>query len=154
MINGRKTALTCFGAKGEDPITTTVYVFDYCGWSLPGQYGSASERSWDPEVVKITYTRESVIRYVVTDAIARERRVEYLSSPEKLPKDALLVACKMTSDGYDFHFAVRLDNGVWLDKPGTRESRYGKIDGFADVWKIGDDIYDSDTIYFAYFRNR
>ena len=65
-----------------------------------------------------------------------------------------MVACKLTSDGKDFHFAVRISDGVWLDKPGTGESRYNKIDGFAEVWEIGGYVYDTDTIYFAYFRDR
>ena len=130
------------------------YVFDYYGWSLPGQYGFPQERSWNPETTNITYTRESMIRYVEADAVARERKVEYISTPDKLPEGALLVACKLTSDGKDFHFAVRLQNDVWLDKPGIGESRYNKINGFAKVWKIGECIYETDTIYFAFFRNR
>ena len=128
------------------------YVFDYWAWSLPGQYGYPAEQNWDPLTTDITYTIDSMIRYVEADATARGRRVEHISSPAQLPEGALLIACKLTSDGKDFHFAVMLPNNVWLDKPGAGESRYNKIDGFAKTWVIGKSIYDSATIYFAYFR--
>ena len=137
---GGRTNKNCYG-----------FVFDYWEWCLPGQYGCSLERDWDPLSTDVTYTRESMINYVEADAVARSRNVYHISSPESLPNDALLVACKLTSDGKDFHFAVRLPNGAWLDKPGKHESRYNKINGFASTWVTEDNTYDSETIYFAYF---
>ena len=139
--------------EGAGPYYDNCYgfVFDYWAWSAPGQYGYPNERDWT--VSDVVYTKESMIHYVKADAVARDRKVEYLSSPDELPEGALLVACKLSSDGTDYHFAVRIPNGAWLDKPGKHESRYNKIDGFAKVWEIGENVYTSPTIYFAYFRN-
>lgn len=74
-----------------------------------------------------------MIQYVVEDAIKLGKKVTYIESPEMLPHGALLVACKLEPGTSDFHFAVQLPNGVWIDKPGRNESRYGKIDGFGKI---------------------
>lgn len=90
---------------------------------------------------------------VLADAQVRKRDVTYL--PEEYlsfsrPDGAYLIACKLSDDRMNYHFAIQLSNGDWIDKPGTKESRYNKIDGYADIWEIDEYIYDSETIYFLY----
>lgn len=50
----------------------------------------------------------------------------------------------------DYHFAVMNGDGIWIDKPGSQESRFGVLDGFADVWDTGDYQYTGTTIYFIF----
>ena len=66
------------------------------------------------------------------------------------PDGAYLIAAKITSDCTNYHFAVLLENGMWADKPGKKETRCGAIDGFSSVWKVDNYTYDSETIYFLY----
>ena len=61
-----------------------------------------------------------------------------------------MIACKISSDATDYHFAVMLSDGIWIDKPGIGETRYGAIDGFANTWTIGDITYAEETMYFLY----
>lgn len=105
--------------------------------------------------VQARYTRETLIEAVEADAKQMHKDIMLIDSPEDLPSDAILVVAKVSSDG-DYHFAAQLGNGDWVDKPGTGESRYNAIDGFASAWTInassGKIVYDSAPIYFAYYR--
>lgn len=123
-------------------------MFDYYVWDDPGH---ACGKRIKPDA---PVTREYIIEGVLGDAAKRkgEGVVLLINSPEDLPDGALLVVCKISSDEVDYHFAVQLPNGVWIDKPGGGESRYNKIDGFADEWVTDAYTYDSAPIYFAYFR--
>ena len=143
---------------GEYNANCYGYVFDYYGWVIPGWFCKdtlpieAQGYNYRPNRSTVVYTRELMIQCVEGDAKKQMRTVEHINSPDDLPNGALLVACKISSDGKDFHFAVCLPNKEWLDKPGAGESRYNKIDGLAESWTIAGKTYDSDTIYFAYFR--
>ena len=93
---------------------------------------------------------------VLGDAIESGKNVTYVptdwldSYKAKRPDGSYLVAGKVSSDGADYHFAILLENGVWIDKPGMNKTRYGKIDGFSPIWQTDDYTYDSETLYFLY----
>ena len=128
-----------------------AYAFDY-----PKYWGNPGAFSRNPsQYMKDFYTLELLETAVIADAQEMQKRVIKINSPEELPSDAILVVAKVSNDG-DYHFAVCVSDGCWVDKPGAGESRYNSIDGFATSWTIntadGPIVYDSETIYFAYFR--
>ena len=50
---------------------------------------------------------------------------------------------------FDFHFMVRRKNGSWYHKMGNQNiRRIKKEEVFADIWKNGWDIYDSEILFF------
>ena len=137
--------------SGDNQRNCYTYIFDYPQyWGNPGAFSDNPAR-----YVQARYTRETLIEAVEADAKQMHKDIMLIDSPEDLPSDAILVVAKVSSDG-DYHFAAQLGNGDWVDKPGTGESRYNAIDGFASAWTInassGKIVYDSAPIYFAYYR--
>ena len=128
------------------------YAFDYNGVCDPGDSSGVSSRL-DDAGGEPHYNLGSIKEGVLADAAVRGKNVKYLPNEYinyKIPDGAYLIACKISSDATDYHFAVMLSDGIWIDKPGIGETRYGAIDGFANTWTIGDITYAGDTMYFLY----
>ncbi len=128
------------------------YAFDYNGVCDPGDSSGVSSRL-DDAGGEPHYSLGSIKEGVLADAAVRGKNVKYLPNEYinyKIPDGAYLIACKISSDATDYHFAVMLSDGIWIDKPGIGETRYGAIDGFANTWTIGDITYAGDTMYFLY----
>ncbi len=128
------------------------YAFDYNGVCDPGDSSGVSSRL-DDAGGEPHYNLGSIKEGVLADAAVRGKNVKYLPNEYinyKIPDRAYLIACKISSDATDYHFAVMLSDGIWIDKPGIGETRYGAIDGFANTWTIGDITYAGDTMYFLY----
>ena len=128
------------------------YAFDYNGVCDPGDSSGISSRL-DDAGGEPHYSLGSIKEGVLADAAVRGKNVKYLPNEYinyKIPDGAYLIACKISSDATDYHFAVMLSDGIWIDKPGIGETRYGAIDGFANTWTIGDITYAGDTMYFLY----
>ena len=128
------------------------YAFDYNGVCDPGDSSGVSSRL-DDAGGEPHYNLGSIKEGVLADAAVRGKNVKYLPNEYvnyKIPDGAYLIACKISSDATDYHFTVMLSDGIWIDKPGIGETRYGAIDGFANTWTIGDITYAGDTMYFLY----
>ena len=128
------------------------YAFDYNGVCDPGDSSGVSSRL-DDAGGEPHYNLGSIKEGVLADAAVRGKNVKYLPNEYinyKIPDGAYLIACRISSDATDYHFAVMLSDGIWIDKPGIGETRYGAIDGFANTWTIGDITYAGDTMYFLY----
>ena len=128
------------------------YAFDYNGVCDPGDSSGVSSRL-DDAGGEPHYNLGSIKEGVLADAAVRGKNVKYLPNEYinyKIPDGAYLIACKISSDATDYHFAVMLSDGIWIDKSGIGETRYGAIDGFANTWTIGDITYAGDTMYFLY----
>ena len=93
---------------------------------------------------------------MLSDAIVRGEHVQYIDEKyveeykSSLPTGSYLIAGRVSTDMKDYHFAVMNGDGIWIDKPGSQESRFGVLDGFADVWDTGDYQYTGTTIYFIF----
>ena len=128
------------------------YAFDYNGVCDPGDSSGVSSRL-DDAGGEPHYNLGSIKEGVLADAAVRGKNVKYLPNEYvnyKIPDGAYLIACKISSDATDYYFTVMLSDGIWIDKPGIGETRYGAIDGFANTWTIGDITYAGDTMYFLY----
>ena len=129
------------------------YAFEYGTVRDPGEMSGVDIFPVENDgKISISRLRDGVLN----DASESGKNVMYVSDNNlgsyktKRPAGAYLIAAKLTSDKNDYHFAVLLENGVWVDKPGKQETRYGAIDGFSSIWQIDDRIYDSETLYFLY----
>lgn len=129
------------------------YVFQYGTVRDPGDMSDMNIYSYEaPDIISLSGLRDAVLG----DAYLSGKNVQLV--PETWIDDyksdyssgSYLIAAKLSADRTNYHFALRLANGVWIDKPGKTSTRYGVIDGFADVWEIGNYTYDSDTLYFLY----
>ena len=137
------------GHSRTDPNCYT-YAFEYGDVANPGDFSGIS--SYDDEG---KFSLSMIRTAVLTDADARGIKVkECTVDPREFSptNDAILIACKVSDDRTDYHFAALLPNGVWVDKPGAAESRYGVIDGFAKEWVCAGYTYNSDSLYFLYYR--
>ena len=118
--------------------------------------GEASGKSiydpTNPGKISIGLLKEAVL----SDAIVRGKHVQYIDEKyveeykSSLPTGSYLIAGRVSTDMKDYHFAVMNGDGIWIDKPGSQESRFGVLDGFADVWDTGDYQYTGTTIYFIF----
>lgn len=96
------------------------FAFDYNEWAIPGASARAKDHYFDGwDCVGEIYNEYTMTQAVLADAYVRNKKVESLSSLEWASDDAYLVVCKLTDDGSEYHFAVKLPNGDWVDKPGN-----------------------------------
>ena len=128
-----------------------TYAFDY-----PVYFGDPGCFSDNPSIyVKERYTTESLRIAVEADAREMQKNLYWIPSPDCLPPDATLVVAKISEDG-DYHFAVRVSDECWVDKPGAGKPRCNSITSFDADWTIDDPrgliVYTSDPIFFAYLR--
>ena len=89
------------------------------------------------------YTAEQVADFAIRDIKAKGRNAFTIESPSDAPEGYYVIALK-TSDKVspntgvcDYHFAVRIDVGIWADKPGKGSpSRFGYISVSSPSWDI------------------
>ena len=101
-----------------------------------------------------------IYRFAHRNRLALERHGRQRTVPCPSQEDEYLVVLKTSTKPSpkkgvgDYHFVIRLSNGTWADKPGPSPSRWNAVDGFADAWPLGEDMYyyNGGTAYFAVRR--
>ena len=121
-------------------------------------YLGSKNSSLHNEVSKKNISLDAMASYVLEDCAMLGYDAKILENPDDIQEGYTLIAMKITGDEYtkesDYHFAVLMDDGKWTDKPGSSSAvRVGEIDGFSDIWTVGDYVYDSETRYFAIRRD-
>ncbi|MBQ8637190.1 MAG: RHS repeat-associated core domain-containing protein, partial [Clostridia bacterium] len=109
------------------------------------------------------YEVEEIADFVKLDIDSAGFPMRQIESPDELEEDEYLIALK-TSDiiiedtGFaDYHFAIQLSDGTWVDKPGNTPPRWNVIRSPYDDWDYGTKndegfikgYYNSGPIFFA-----
>lgn len=152
-------------AKGDN-YRCYAYSLSYLGFTFgdneacdPGTiYNRSNGISRPPTWANGSFTLETVIKNYSADLDALKVKYKIYESYEEIPAltdNSLVIAVfKTTYKGNtdDYHFAVQLSNGMWADKPGAQDARYGKLTYSDGVWSNpSSDDFTIDAAAYYYF---
>ena len=106
--------------------------YSAAGDTDPGTYSARHQGIGISQLPK-QFTLDVLSAFVMEDFNTLELQYTKYDSYDLIPdlaSDEVLIACMQytTKKGdCDYHFAVRLSNGEWADKPSTRNSRHGVL---------------------------
>ena len=155
-------------AKGDN-YRCYAYSLSYLGFTFgnneacdPGTiYNRSNGISRPPTWANGSFTLETVVNNYSADLDTLGFKYTFYESYEEIPaltENSLVIAVFKTTyksdEGNidDYHFAVRLSNGVWADKPGPQDARYGKLTYNDGKWSNPDsDGFTIDAAAYYYF---